>query len=188
VWVQITVAFLVADFLSYWIHRAYHYFPALWAFHVVHHTSEELDWLSTSRLHPVSQILDTAMVAGILLLLGIPVTAVIAADIIIGASALLVHANARWNFGLIQYLLVSPVFHQWHHARVDGDADNHIGNFGAALSIWDRIFGTWSLPAPQRPDEFGVEDAPAATLSALALHPFQAGARLASRWFAKNRS
>lgn len=187
-WVQIAVAFLVADFLSYWIHRAYHFFPALWAFHIVHHTSEELDWLSTSRLHPVSQILDTAVVAGILFLLGISVAAVVAANIIIGASALLVHANVRWNFGLVQYLFVSPVFHQWHHARVDGQPDDHIGNFGAALSIWDRMFGTWSLPALRRPEEFGVEKAPAATLLALVLHPFRACARLASRRFVKNKS
>lgn len=187
VWAQVAVAFLVADFLSYWIHRAYHYFPALWAFHIVHHTSEELDWLSTSRLHPVSQVLDTAVVAGILLLLGMSVTAVIAANVIIGASALLVHANVRWNFGLVQYLFVSPVFHQWHHARVEDKPDDHIGNFGAVLSIWDRMFGTWSLPALRRPEGFGVENPPEATLLALVLHPFRACARLASSWIAKNR-
>src|SRR5947209_17276458 len=61
-WLQIAVGFLISDFLAYWIHRAYHRFPLLWAFHVVHHTSEELDWLSTSRLHPVSQAMDTAVV------------------------------------------------------------------------------------------------------------------------------
>ncbi len=186
-WVQIVFAFLIADFLSYWIHRAYHCFPALWAFHVVHHTSEELDWLSTSRLHPVSQIVDTAVVAGILLLLGIPVAAVVAANLIIGASALLVHANVRWNFGFLQYLLVSPVFHQWHHARVDNKPDDHIGNFGAVLSIWDRLFGTWSLPALRRPDEFGVVNAPAATLLVLALHPFRICARLVSSVFARRK-
>lgn len=170
-WAQIAAAFLIADFLSYWLHRAYHYFPALWAFHVVHHTSEELDWLSTSRLHPVSQIVDTALIATILLLLGMPITGVLAANVIIGAAALLAHANVRWNFGLLQYLLVSPVFHQWHHARVDNKADGHIGNFGAVLSIWDWLFGTWSLPAPKRPARFGVQDGPAATLLGLALHP-----------------
>lgn len=180
-WVQITVAFLIADFLSYWLHRAYHYFPALWAFHLVHHTSEELDWLSTSRLHPVSQIVDTALVALFLFLPGMPVTAVLAAYVIIGAAALLAHANVRWNFGLLQYLLVSPLFHQWHHARVDNKADQHIANFGAVLSIWDWLFGTWSLPALKRPVRFGVENAPPPTLLALVLHPFRACARFLSR-------
>lgn len=178
---QIAVAFLLADFLSYWIHRAYHCFPALWAFHVVHHTSEELDWLSTSRLHPVSQIMDTAVVAVMLLLLGIPVAAVVAANIIIGASALLVHANVRWNFGFLQNLLVSPLFHQWHHACVGDKSRDHTGNYGAVLSIWDRMFGTWSLPALKRPARFGVEDGPSATLLNLAVHPLRVCCRLISR-------
>lgn len=177
-WVQIAVAFLLADFFSYWIHRAYHYFPALWAFHVVHHTSEELDWLSTSRLHPVSQVVDTAVVAVMLLLLGIPVAAVVAANIIIGASALLVHANVRWNFGFLQNLLVSPLFHQWHHACVDDESRDHIGNYGAVLSIWDRMFGTWSLAALKRPVRFGVEDGPSATVLDLMVHPL----RVCWRW------
>jgi sterol desaturase/sphingolipid hydroxylase (fatty acid hydroxylase superfamily) len=177
-WAQIVAAFLLADFLSYWIHRAYHHFPALWSFHVVHHTSEELDWLSTSRLHPVSQIVDTAVVAAILLLAGIPVTAVVAANVIIGASALLVHANVRWNFGFLQNLLVSPRFHQWHHASVDENSRDHIGNYGAVLSIWDRVFGTWSLPALKRPERFGVEDGPRATLLGLVLHPLRVCWRL----------
>ena len=180
-WIQIAVAFLLADFFSYWIHRAYHHFPALWSFHVVHHTSEELDWLSTSRLHPVSQVVDTAIVAIILLLLGIPVTAVVAANIIIGASALLVHANVRWNFGFVQNLLVSPLFHQWHHACVDEKSRNHIGNYGAALSIWDRLFETRSLPGLKRPARFGVEDGPRATLLELVVHPFRVCCNLACK-------
>jgi sterol desaturase/sphingolipid hydroxylase (fatty acid hydroxylase superfamily) len=92
-WLQIMAAFLIYDFLSYWIHRAYHRFPVLWAFHVVHHTSEELDWLSTSRLHPISQALDTAVVGFVLLLIGFPVAAVLASNIIIGAAALLVRGR-----------------------------------------------------------------------------------------------
>ena len=187
-WAQITLAFLIADFLSYWLHRAYHYFPALWAFHVVHHTSEELDWLSTSRLHPVSQIFDTALIATILLLLGMPVTAVLAANIIIGAAALLVHANVRWNFGMLQYLLVSPLFHQWHHAREDGDRGSDLGNYGAVLSIWDRLFGTWSLPQMKRPPRFGVADAPPPTLLGLVLHPFRVCIRFFLRACIKMKS
>jgi sterol desaturase/sphingolipid hydroxylase (fatty acid hydroxylase superfamily) len=182
-WIQIMVAFLVADFLSYWIHRAYHYFPLLWAFHVVHHTSEELDWLSTSRLHPVSQALDTAAVALVLLLMGLPVAAVVAANILIGAAALLVHANVPWTFGPAQNLLVSPLFHQWHHAHVEGEQGHDIGNFGAVLSIWDRLFGTWSLPALRRPVRFGVPDGPAPTVLDLVLHPVRVCVRFISSRF-----
>jgi sterol desaturase/sphingolipid hydroxylase (fatty acid hydroxylase superfamily) len=173
------MAIVVADFLSYWIHRAYHCLPVLWAFHIVHHSSEELDWLSTSRLHPVSQILNTAVVGAVLLLVGLPLTAVVASNIFIGAAALLVHANVRWTFGPFQHFLVSPLFHQWHHARTDDDGHHHrAANFGAVLSIWDRLFGTWSVPNPNRPVRFGVADAPAPTIWSQFLHPLRACSRL----------
>jgi len=63
IFVQCAIVFMLMDFSSYWIHRAYHRFQILWSFHVFHHTSEHLDWLSTLRLHPVSQTFNTALVA-----------------------------------------------------------------------------------------------------------------------------
>src|ERR1051325_531115 len=106
-WIKIGAAFLIWDFLSYWMHRAYHRFPLLWAFHIVHHTSEELDWLSTSRLHPISQTANTALVGFLLLLAGFPITAILTANVVVGAAALLVHANVPWTFGFFQQVLVS---------------------------------------------------------------------------------
>jgi len=179
--VQMAIAVVAADFFDYWIHRAYHHFSLLWAFHLVHHTSEELDWLSTSRLHPLSQVLNTAVVGFALLLMGLPLTAVVVANVFIGAAALLVHANVNWTFGPLQHLLVSPLFHQWHHARIDGAVhEQRVGNFGAIFSVWDRMFGTWSLPAANRPVRFGVEDAPPPTVAGLVLHPL----RVCRRFFA----
>lgn len=172
-WAQMAIAVVIADFLSYWIHRAYHRFSVLWAFHVVHHTSEELDWLSTSRLHPISQALNTAVVTAALLVAGLPVTTVIASNVFIGAAALLAHANVRWTFGPLQHVLVSPLFHQWHHSRVETGHAHGACNFGAVFSFWDRLFGTWSLPAPNRPARFGVHRAPAPTLRGLFLHPLR---------------
>jgi sterol desaturase/sphingolipid hydroxylase (fatty acid hydroxylase superfamily) len=32
-------------------------------------------------------------------------------------TSCLVHANLNWTFGPLRYVLVSPVFHRWHHAR-----------------------------------------------------------------------
>jgi sterol desaturase/sphingolipid hydroxylase (fatty acid hydroxylase superfamily) len=177
--VQIAMAVILADFLAYWIHRAYHRFPLLWAFHVVHHSSEELDWLSTSRLHPASQVLNTAVVAVVLLAMGIPVAAVVVANVVIGAAALLVHANVDWAFGSFRRLLVSPVFHHWHHARQDdGDADSAVGNFGAIFSLWDWLFGTWSLPVGRRPARFGVGDNVPLTPVGLLFHPLRIIPRL----------
>jgi sterol desaturase/sphingolipid hydroxylase (fatty acid hydroxylase superfamily) len=41
------------DLLSYWVHRLLHTVPYFWRFHAVHHSSRDLDWLATSRDHPL---------------------------------------------------------------------------------------------------------------------------------------
>ena len=46
---QVVGAVLVADFTQYWVHRAFHTFPALWRIHAVHHSAEAMDWLAGSR-------------------------------------------------------------------------------------------------------------------------------------------
>lgn len=56
VWVQAIAILLIGDFVGYWMHRLFHG-RRLWAFHAVHHSSEDLDWLSSVRLHPVNDAL-----------------------------------------------------------------------------------------------------------------------------------
>jgi len=37
-------AFVAAEFVAYWAHRAEHRFRCTWRFHSVHHSPPELDW------------------------------------------------------------------------------------------------------------------------------------------------
>ena len=69
-WAQVVVFLVASDFLLYWIHRAFHR-PAMWKYHAVHHSSEELDWISAARFHPVNIFLGTVAVDVALLLAGI---------------------------------------------------------------------------------------------------------------------
>ena len=48
-WPQFILAFLLGDFLLYWIHRWFHG-RRLWRFHAVHHSSEQLDWVAAFGL------------------------------------------------------------------------------------------------------------------------------------------
>ena len=69
-WLQ-AITFLVAsDFLLYWFHRLYHG-ATMWKYHAVHHSSEELDWISAARFHPVNILFGTVLVDVALLLAGI---------------------------------------------------------------------------------------------------------------------
>ena len=51
----------MADFTQYWVHRTFHAVPALWRFHAVHHSAEQMDWLAGSRLH----LVDIAVTRGL---------------------------------------------------------------------------------------------------------------------------
>jgi sterol desaturase/sphingolipid hydroxylase (fatty acid hydroxylase superfamily) len=168
---NVLIAFVAVDFFNYWLHRAYHHFPFLWSFHVMHHTSEPIDWLSTLRVHPISQMIGTAIVTTLLLVAGLPVNSLVAAHALLGFSAVITHANVPWTFGPFGRFFVSPIFHHWHHARTDSvSSANHATNFGAALSIWDRIFGT-SLDANSQPARYGTVKTPGKSFVSLVLYP-----------------
>ena len=58
-------------------------------------------------------------------------------------TAMFNHANLRlplWLDAIIRKLLVTPDMHRVHHSD---QRHEHDSNYGFALSIWDRIFGTY---------------------------------------------
>ncbi|HVZ27251.1 MAG TPA: sterol desaturase family protein, partial [Rhizomicrobium sp.] len=63
-----------------------------------------------------------------------------------------VHANLNWRLGWLKYVLVSPVYHRWHHATAIRDV-----NFASTFPLWDLMFGTFYLP-DHLPDAYGIDD------------------------------
>ncbi|OYZ11990.1 MAG: hypothetical protein B7Y36_00015 [Novosphingobium sp. 28-62-57] len=49
VWAQVIALIVVGDLYYYWAHRLFHTVPALWKFHAVHHSIEEMDWVAAHR-------------------------------------------------------------------------------------------------------------------------------------------
>ena len=154
VWVQFLLAVLAADLAQAVLHRAYHRIPALWRFHAVHHSSRNMDWLAGSRVHVVEILLTRSAVLLPLVVLGFAPGAVNAYVILVGIQAVLAHANLRLNFGWLEYLLVTPRYHHWHHARDGAYAD---ANYAIHLPLVDMLMGTFRRPPPQQwPPEYGV--------------------------------
>lgn len=154
-WAQ-AIAFLVAsDFLTYWIHRIYHG-GTMWKYHAVHHSSQELDWISAARFHPINLFLGTVAVDAALLLAGISPNVMLWVGPFTTATSALVHANLNWTFGPFRYVLASPVFHRWHHTTPDRGGNK---NFAGTFPIWDLLFGTWYMPENELPDAYGVDEA-----------------------------
>lgn len=157
---QAVVALVLADFVSYWIHRAFHHVPALWRLHAVHHSSRELDWLSSLRNHPLAEALARALGAVPLVVVGVDPKVVAGIAPLLGLWAILLHANVPWGFGPLRWVIATPLFHRWHHSAVREAIDK---NFAGLFPVWDLLFGTWYVPVDAagrtiEPTVFGVAD------------------------------
>jgi sterol desaturase/sphingolipid hydroxylase (fatty acid hydroxylase superfamily) len=50
-WAILLTGFLVSDFIQWWVHRLLHHSPALWEFHKVHHSVEQMGFAAHLRYH-----------------------------------------------------------------------------------------------------------------------------------------
>jgi sterol desaturase/sphingolipid hydroxylase (fatty acid hydroxylase superfamily) len=147
--------FLIAsDFLLYWIHRGFHR-PMLWKYHAVHHSSEELDWISAARFHPINLFLGSVAVDVALLIAGISPNVLVFIGPFTTAHSAFVHANLNWTLGPFKYVLASPVFHRWHHTAAEKGGSK---NFAGTFPVIDMLFGTFYMPLHETPGHYGVAD------------------------------
>ena len=156
VWVQAMAILVLGDFIGYWVHRWFHG-QKLWPFHAIHHSSTDLDWLSSVRVHPVNEVLGKALRAAPFVVLGFSPVVIAAYVPFLTFHAILLHANVSWAFGPLRYVISSPAFHRWHHSC----EEQAIGkNFAGLLPVWDLLFGTFHMPKEARPRLFGVAGSP----------------------------
>jgi len=167
---QIIELLVAADLLAYWSHRMFHR-GALWRIHAVHHSSTDLDWLAAARVHPLNEVLSRAMQIVPLYLLGFRGEALAALVPVLTLYAIFVHANLRWDFGPLRYVIASPVFHRWHHTSQEEGLDK---NFAGLFPWIDIVFGTFYMPRDRQPERFGLsgQTMPASMLGQLA-YPFR---------------
>lgn len=160
--------FIVGDFLHWWTHYIQHKIPALWELHKVHHSAETLNLVTSNRFHPL-EIVITSLVTG-------SASAIVAAVFIsffgdavsvvtiAGANALwfvfnlaggaLRHSPLWLSFGPFwERWLISPAMHQIHHSD---EVRHYDKNFGGALAIWDRMFGTIAPAYNDKVTKYGI--------------------------------
>jgi sterol desaturase/sphingolipid hydroxylase (fatty acid hydroxylase superfamily) len=137
-------AVFAGDFIGYWRHRLEHT-RFLWPSHAVHHSDTELSWLTLLRFHPINRLSTTFADFVFLLVLGFPEYALVVSVFVRHNYGYLIHADLPWTYGKLGYVFVSPVMHQWHHAR---DPAAYSTNFATVFAIIDRAFGTFRVPGP----------------------------------------
>jgi sterol desaturase/sphingolipid hydroxylase (fatty acid hydroxylase superfamily) len=190
-WLDVVLSVVVLDLAIYFQHRLFHAVPVLWRLHRVHHTDPELDVTTGLRFHPVEMLLSLGFKAGVVVLLGPPVVAVVLFEVVLNAGSLFSHANLRLPTtidGVLRAVLVTPDMHRVHHS-VDPAETNT--NFGFTLSWWDRLLSTYQGQPKSGHDAMaiGVEGfAARAVLSLyrLLIQPLLNidGTRLTQGWFA----
>lgn len=149
--VQLLCILFIGEMFTYWIHRLSHTRRFFWRFHAVHHSSEDVDWLSAHRQHPFDAILFViaANVPAVALGFGGPMVAFVA--VFHRAFVTFTHASVSWRLPWLKYVLVTPRFHHQHH-----DRDAPPSNFAGLFPVFDMLFGTYCWPH-RLPAIYGVD-------------------------------
>lgn len=149
--------FLFDDFTRFILHYVLHKVPFLWEFHKVHHSAKVLTPFTIYRSHPVETYLYACRMAiaqGAAVGVGyylfgprLSMFDIAGANVFVFVFNLfgsnLRHSHVWLSWGnKVEKWFISPAQHQIHHSDNPVHFDK---NLGSALSIWDRVFGTFVL-------------------------------------------
>lgn len=146
--------FLLLDFSTYVLHRLSHGTRILWLLHCVHHSDSRVDVTTNLRHHPLHVVCTMAWKLVAFAAIGPTTIVLIAHELLTIAVAHLHHSAIAWPRGAdrwLSWLIISPRAHWVHHSCSSDETDS---NYGATLSWWDRLAGTYV--APGRIPRFGL--------------------------------
>jgi sterol desaturase/sphingolipid hydroxylase (fatty acid hydroxylase superfamily) len=138
------IGFVFLDFAIYWQHVLAHKLNWFWKLHRTHHADTDYDLTTGLRFHPLEMIISMLIKIVIIVLLGIPLPAVIAFEIILSGSAMFNHSNIALPphiDAIVKKLIVTPTMHRIHHSI---HRFEHDSNYGFFLSVWDHWFASYT--------------------------------------------
>jgi sterol desaturase/sphingolipid hydroxylase (fatty acid hydroxylase superfamily) len=141
--VALVLSVVALDLAIYFQHVLFHAVPALWRLHRMHHADLDFDVTTGARFHPLEIVLSMGIKLGAIVVLGPPAIAVLAFEVLLNATAMFNHGNARMPAALdrvLRRIVVTPDMHRIHHSIVPRETNS---NFGFNLPWWDRWFGTY---------------------------------------------
>ncbi len=153
-WLELLVLWLVKDFIQYGVHNLLHRSPLLWRIHRLHHTTEEMDWLSNWRFNPLESLIYQTALYLPAVLLGFRPEVLVLCGFLSTAVSHFAHANLRWRMGPLRFVINTPEMHVWHHVHPDAGPENR--NFALSFAFWDWIFGTAYCPLNKDPQRLGT--------------------------------
>jgi len=140
---RVVMLFLAADFLHYWLHRLLHW-RGLWDLHAVHHQDRTYSAVTALRFHPLEVLFGALLRYSVFRMIGADDLSALLAAHLITIWNVIQHAglirSGRFS-RLLRVFILTPGLHQTHHTA---DAALANRNFGLFLTIWDRLFGTFT--------------------------------------------
>ncbi|WKE66824.1 sterol desaturase family protein [Gallaecimonas kandeliae] len=147
---------IAQDFLYYWFHRCSHRCHWLWAAHVVHHSSEQLNYSTALRQSLFYPLVGMWLFWAPLAWLGFAPAWIVMMVALNLAFQFFIHSPSPRRWGFLESWLNTPSHHRVHHAQNPDYLDR---NFAGVLIIWDKMFGTFT--PENEPCRYGVVKAPA---------------------------
>lgn len=162
------ILLLVAEFAFYWVHRLAHdpvHHKLLYGLHRTHHSSRYLNVTVMARINIFwGFVVPYAWIIGGAVYLGLGAASAIVIGVLIMWNTW-THSALRWDDLLaksplgsrflqcIEWLFITPRIHHAHHGW--GKDGKTYRNFGVALTLYDRLFGTLYIPQG-RPEKYGL--------------------------------
>ena len=139
IWILWLMTFVLIDFIFYFYHRISHRSRFLWAIHMSHHSSEEMNFVVAYRqawLGPISKVPFFM----ILPIIGLDPTMIAVAGVLSTLWGIVGHTQIINKLGPFEWIFNTPSHHRVHHGSNAQYIDRNYGNL---LIIWDRFFGTF---------------------------------------------
>lgn len=171
-WLTGLLTFVGVEICFYWMHRASHRVRWFWAAHVVHHSSERMNFSTAMRQNATNIFngnwvfyLPLAWIGFNPVWIGIAYALSLVYQFFIHTTLVgRLHPAIEWLFN-------TPSHHRVHHGRNPGYIDR---NYGGVLIIWDRLFGTFVDEDALGPPEYGITNpVPSKNLLTLWTHEYR---------------
>jgi len=150
-WSQCLLAIVMIDLVFYWYHRTSHRVRMLWAIHMNHHCSEEMNFSVSFRqawFGPISKIPFFVCLP----LLGLDPSITAVAGVLSTLWGVVGHTRVIPRLGpVMEFIFNTPSAHRVHHGSNPEYIDK---NFGNVFMLWDRLFGTYA--AEKAPVIYGL--------------------------------
>ena len=139
VWALWLLTFVMIDLVFYFYHRISHRVNFLWAIHMSHHSSQEMNFAVSFRqawFGPLSKIPFFITLP----LLGFDPTIIAVAGALSTLWGIVGHTQIIKSLGPLELILNTPSHHRVHHGANSQYIDKNYGNL---LIVWDKMLGTF---------------------------------------------